>query len=334
MKEFSHFSLKDFNTFGLDVYASRFIEYNSAEDVIAICKTLQTPYIIIGRGSNLLFTSDFKGTVLHCSNQDIVPSSIQADPSTVLLEVGAGTIWDNLVEWSIKHGLSGIENLSLIPGEVGSAAVQNIGAYGVEAKDFIEWVEFVRIDTGEICQEDASHLHYSYRQSIFKNEWADKCAITRVGIRLSKQFLPRLEYGTLQNRFRSTEPLTPQIVRNGIIEIRRQKLPDPKVIGNAGSFFMNPIVSKDIFDKIHSQYPEMPYYEQNEGVKIPAGWLIEQSGWKGKSLGHAGVYEKQALVLVNLGNATGEDISILSDTIRKEVFNKFGIHLHPEVRFI
>lgn len=331
MKIYSNYSLKDFNTFGIDVKTRQFIEYDSAEDVIQIQKKLQTPYIIIGRGSNLLFKKDYDGTVLHCIGKNInEPKSLEP---TNVIEVDAGVIWDDFVDWSIQNGYSGAENLSLIPGEVGAAAVQNIGAYGAEVKDIIEWVEFVRLDTGKICKENVSSLKYGYRQSIFKQEWANLCAVTKVGLRLSRTFIPRLEYGALKS-LTNKENLTPKDVREEVIKIRNQKLPDPKQIGNAGSFFMNPIVSIEFFNKLQSQFPDIPFYQQEGGVKIPAGWLIEQCGWKGKNLGKAGVYEKQALVLVNLGGAHGDDIIKLSQQIQNDVFNKYGIHIYPEVKFV
>lgn len=339
MKTYTDFSLREFNTFGIEAKAARFIEYDSAEDLNEIRTSLAQPFMVVGRGSNLLLTQDYDGTILHCSNKD-VRFHDEEDSDTVFAEVGAGMLWDDLVSLAVGKGLSGIENLSLIPGEVGAAAVQNIGAYGSEARDTIEWVEFMHLSTGEVCRKKASELKYGYRQSIFKQEWKDECAVTRVCFRLGKTFAPKLEYGAIRSKIESlgidinSGQLTPCVVRDIIIDIRRSKLPDPQEIGNAGSFFMNPIVERCVFERIRQEYPDMPFYEQEQGVKIPAGWLIEQCGWKGKSLGNAGVYEKQALVLVNRGGARGNDIVALSDAIRRDVKKKFGIEIFPEVKFV
>ncbi len=339
MKVYTDFSLKDFNTFGIEAKTARFVEYDSADDLSEIRTSLAGPFMVIGRGSNLLFTQDYDGTVLHCSNKEVRFHDGE-EPDTVLAEVGAGMIWDDFVSLAVGKELCGIENLSLIPGEVGAAAVQNIGAYGSEAKDMIDWVEFMNLSTGEVCRKKSDELKYGYRQSIFKQEWKDECAVIKVCFRLSRVFTPKLEYGAIRSKIEalgigiSSGQLTPSVVRNAIIDIRRSKLPDPQDVGNAGSFFMNPIVDKTVFEKIMSEYPDMPFYEQEQGVKIPAGWLIEQCGWKGKSLGNAGVYERQALVLINKGGARGDEIVALSDTIRRDVKEKFGIDIFPEVKFV
>lgn len=333
MKEYTNYSLLPYNTFGIDVKASTFIEYESVEDVQNLVTRLHTPYIILGRGSNMLFTQDFNGTVLHCGIQ-----GIEQEGQHVI--VGAGVVWDEFVGWTVAHGLSGVENLSLVPGEVGAAAVQNIGAYGVEVKDVVEWVEYVDLLDGSLIRKKGSELGYSYRQSIFKQDLKDKVAVTHVCFKLNTIFQPWLEYGGLKKCLAESlgegfeSHLTPADVRNTVIAIRRAKLPDPAVLGNAGSFFMNPIVSRDQFIAIQKDYPQMPYYEQGGGVKIPAGWLIEQCGWKGRALGRAGVYERQALVIVNLGGAMGKDIVSLSDAVRHDVKERFGIDISPEVRII
>lgn len=333
MKIYSDFNLRDYNTFGLDVKADWFMEYESVEDIQEIAKSLSRPFVIVGRGSNMLFTENFRGTVLHCGI-----TGIELCGTDVV--VGAGVIWDDFVEWAVENGFSGIENLSLIPGEVGAAAVQNIGAYGAEAKDVIKWVEYVRLDNGEVVRAYADQLAYGYRQSIFKNELKDKVAVAKVCFSLNSDFVPSISYGGLKNWLQDTygvdyeNAITAMSVRKAVVDIRRSKLPDPKVLGNAGSFFMNPIVDRDVFLNIQKDYHLMPYYEQGGGVKIPAGWLIEQCGWKGRALGRAGVYEKQALVLVNLGGATGKDIVALSDMVRHDVKAKFGIDIYPEVRIL
>lgn len=275
----------------------------------------------------MLFTRDFDGTILHSAIRGI---EVNGD----LVRVGAGVVWDEFVEWTVQNGWSGVENLSLIPGEVGASAVQNIGAYGVEAKDVIERVECIDLTDGSSRVFTNAECKYSYRQSIFKNEVRGRYAVTYVTYRLSRTFTPRLDYGNIRASLSADTEVTPRLVRDTIIGIRRAKLPDPDVQGNAGSFFMNPVVSRDQFLQIQAQYPQMPYYEVEGGVKIPAGWMIEQCGWKGKALGKAAVHDRQALVLVNLGGATGTDILRLCNAIRQSVNEKFNIDIHPEVNIL
>ncbi len=316
------------NTFGIEARASRYVDYHSEEELIGLVPSLQgTPYIHIGGGSNLLFTKDYDGTVLHSCI-----SGISVDGNCI--RVGAGMIWDEFVEWTVENGWCGLENLSLIPGEVGASAVQNIGAYGVEAKDYIQKVECVDLRTGERCVFTKSECCYSYRQSIFKNELKGCYAVTYVTYLLNKEYTPRLEYGNIRSNLPEDVEITPRVVRDAIISIRNQKLPDPKVQGNAGSFFMNPVVSREKFLEIQKDYPQMPFYEVDGGVKIPAGWLIEQCGWKGKSLGRAAVHSRQALVLINIGGADGKDILALSDAVRNSVSVRFGIDIKPEVNIL
>ena len=250
---------------------------------------------------------------------------------------GSGEVWDDIVALSIKAGYYGLENLSLIPGDVGASAVQNIGAYGVEAKDFICQVHAVEIATGRRCVFSNEDCRYGYRDSRFKHEWKNRYLITSVEYALQQQFAPRLHYGNISSELerRGIGNPTAQQVRDVIIDIRNAKLPDPKVMGNAGSFFMNPIVSREKYESLAAQYEQMPHYEIDAShVKIPAGWMIEQCGWKGQSLGRAGVYEKQALVLVNRGGATGDEIVTLCRQIQHDVQAKFGIDIHPEVNII
>ena len=243
-------------------------------------------------------------------------------------------MFDDVVAYAVEHGYHGAENLSIIPGEVGASAVQNIGAYGVEAKDIIYKVEAVEIATGRVVVFDNADCEYSYRQSKFKHEWKDKYLVTHVIYRLQKTFRPDLDYGNIRSALEAkciAEP-TAQQLRDVIIEIREAKLPDPKVLGNAGSFFMNPIVEKAKYEELAALYPGMPHYTIDDShEKIPAGWMIDLCGWKGKSLGRAGVHDKQALVLVNRGGATGEEIVKLCETIQEDVKQKFGIEIHPEV---
>lgn len=256
------------------------------------------------------------------------------NPDLVFLRCGSGEVFDDVVAYAVEHGYHGAENLSIIPGEVGASAVQNIGAYGVEAKDIIYKVEAVEIATGKVMVFDNHDCQYSYRQSKFKHEWKDKYLVTHVTYRLIKAFVPDLDYGNIRASLAAKgigKPTARQL-RDVIIEIRNAKLPDPKVQGNAGSFFMNPIVEKAKYEELAALYPGMPHYTIDDGhEKIPAGWMIDQCGWKGKSLGNAGVHDKQALVLVNRGGAKGKEIVHLCETIQRDVKKKFGIEIHPEV---
>ena len=297
-------------------------------------KTFQPmPYLHIGGGSNLVFTNDFAGTILHSC---IKGKEVTDYTDYVIVKTGSGENWDEFVAWCIDNEYYGLENLSLIPGEVGASAVQNIGAYGSEVKDFITEVETINLSTGERHLFSANECQYAYRHSIFKDELKGQFAITHVSFKLTKSFCPNISYGALQaslNEKGITNP-TAQDVRKTVIEVRSQKLPDPSVLGNAGSFFMNPVISEEHFFKLKTCYPNIPNYPTNNGIKIPAGWLIEQCGWKGKRVGNAGVYEKQALVLVNHGGADGNEIKNLAQTIANDIEQKFGISLRPEANFI
>ena len=322
-----------FNTFHIEAHAARYAEYASVEELQSLIPELAHQTVLhVGGGSNLLFLKDFDGIVLHSAIRSI--DLVEEDEASVIVRVGAGIVWDDFVAYTIQQGWSGAENLSLIPGEVGASAVQNIGAYGAEAKDIIVQVEAVELSTGKIRVFENAECNYAYRQSIFKQELRGKYSITHVSYRLSKQFEPHISYGNIQSQLPEGEPLTPQLVRETVIKLRQSKLPDPEVQGNAGSFFMNPVVSQEQFESIQKDYPNMPFYVVPNGVKIPAGWLIEQCGWKGKSLGPAAVHSRQALVLVNLGGATGQDILRLSDTVRQAVKDRFNINIHPEVNII
>ncbi len=329
-----HYSLLPHNTFGIDVQAAVFLEYNSVDELQAIIAggEIGTPFLHIGSGSNLLFTRDYPGTVLHSCIQGIEIKEETDD--SVLIRVGAGMVWDDLVAHCVEQGWYGTENLSLIPGEVGASAVQNIGAYGVEVKDFITQVETVDI-RGNARVYTTTECRYAYRDSLFKRPEMKEVFVTYVWFRLSKQETYTLDYGAIRQELENYPGQTLATVRQAIIAIRENKLPNPAVIGNAGSFFMNPIVPRKQFEELLAQYPRMPYYEVDaHRVKIPAGWMIDQCGWKGKALGPAAVYEKQALVLVNRGGARGSDIIALSDAVRASVRQKFCIDIHPEVNFI
>ncbi|WP_336526545.1 UDP-N-acetylmuramate dehydrogenase [Bacteroides acidifaciens] len=328
------YSLLSHNTFGIDVSAARFLEYASVEELQQQIAqdAVTTPFLHIGGGSNLLFTKDYDGLILHSCIEGIEVT--EEDERTVSVRVGAGVVWDDFVAYCVAHGWYGAENLSLIPGEVGAGAVQNIGAYGVEVKDLITAVETVNIQ-GDQRVYSIEECGYAYRNSIFKRPENKSVFITYVRFRLSKEEYYTLDYGTIRQELGKYPELTLPVVRKVIIDIRESKLPDPKVMGNAGSFFMNPIVPKEKLLVLQQEYPQIPYYELADGqVKIPAGWMIDQCGWKGKSLGPAAVHDKQALVLVNRGGAKGSDIIALSDAVRASVREKFGIDIHPEVNFV
>ena len=328
------YSLLPYNTFGIDVSASRFLEYVSVAELKEYIAqgAVTTPFLHIGGGSNLLFTKDYDGLILHSRIGGIEVTA--EDSQTVSLRVGAGVVWDDFVACCVEHGWYGAENLSLIPGEVGASAVQNIGAYGVEVKDLITAVETVNVQ-GYGRVYSVEECEYAYRSSIFKRPENKSVFVTYVRFRLSKEERYTLDYGTIRQELAKYPAPTLPIVRKVIIEIRESKLPDPKVMGNAGSFFMNPIVAKEKLEALQRDYPRIPYYELPDGrVKIPAGWMIDQCGWKGKSLGPAAVHDKQALVLVNRGGAKGSDIVALSDAVRASVRDKFGIDIHPEVNVI
>ena len=348
MKDIRNYSLLAHNTFGIDAKCNRFLEYTSVEEarqVVGLLTEADQPLLILGGGSNLLLTGDYAGTVLHSAIMGIevldnkTLAAAEGDdalcnPDWVFLSCGSGEVFDDVVAYAVEHGYHGAENLSIIPGEVGASAVQNIGAYGVEAKDIIYKVEAVEIATGRVVVFDNADCEYSYRQSKFKHDWKDKYLVTHVIYRLQKAFRPDLDYGNIRSALEAKHIAKPtaQQLRDVIIEIREAKLPDPKLLGNAGSFFMNPIVEKAKYEELAALYPGMPHYTIDDAhEKIPAGWMIDQCGWKGKSLGRAGVHDKQALVLVNRGGATGEEIVKLCETIQKDVKQKFGIEIHPEV---
>lgn len=336
MKELTDYSLLRHNTFGMDVRTAHFVEYESVEELCVFLKqkNYELPLLHIGRGSNLLFSGDYQGTVLHSLIKGYEVVSETSD--TVDVRVGAGEVWDDFVAYTVQKNLYGAVNLSLIPGEVGASAVQNIGAYGVEAKDLIVSVDTVCVSTGELRQFSNGECCYAYRKSIFKQELKGKYIVTHVTYRLSKVPVWHLDYGNIRTELdKASCPLTLDNLRRIIIRIREEKLPDPAQMGNAGSFFMNPVIPKKQFADLQSIYTDMPSYPASEDcVKVPAGWMIDRCGWKGKSLGRAGVHARQALVLVNLGGATGKEIMALAEAVVASVKEKFGIDIHPEVNYI
>lgn len=329
-------SLKPYNTFGVDVKTKFFSEYDSVEELKMLLQsnTVKNNRLLhIGGGSNLLFLNDFDGIILHSKIKTI--EVVEEDIFSVLLRVGSGINWDDFVAYCVEKNYYGIENLSLIPGEVGASAVQNIGAYGVEVKDVIEKVELIEIESIKFNSFSNKECDYSYRKSIFKEKLKGKTIITHVYFRLKKEPTYMLDYGHLKEAILKNGEVSLANVRKTVIEIRESKLPDPKKLGNAGSFFMNPIIPKSQFDELLLSYPSMPHYPVSESeVKVPAGWLIEQCDLKGKQFERVAIYEKQALVIVNLGGATGEDIATVASLVQITVKKRFGIDLVPEVNFI
>ena len=337
MNQYIDYSLLEHNTFGMDVRAAMFVEYATIDELQAFLHSstfegYRQRFIHIGAGSNLLFAGDYDGLVMHSALCGI--EVVEDTPRHQLLRVGSGYTWDDFVEYCVDHQLAGVENLSAIPGEVGASAVQNIGAYGVEVCDVIEQVETVdlngnvRIFTNEECK-------YGYRESVFKNELRGQYIVTHVVYRLSKQPAYKLGYGDLAARVEAEGAPTLAAVRRAVVAIRESKLPDPKVLGNAGSFFTNPVIPLSLYNALKGQFPDMPSYAvDEERVKVPAGWLIEHSGWKGRALGRAAVHDRQALVLVNRGGATGDEVMELAHRIVEDIHAKFGIRMVPEVNYI
>ncbi len=332
------YDLTNKNTFGMKVSCDQHIEFDSPYDLSEIGNHLlqKKPWMVMGAGSNLLFTHDFHGAVVHCGIRGI--DIVDETPEEVIVRAGAGVALDDFASWASEHGYWGVENLSGIPGEVGAAAVQNVGAYGVEACDIIHRIHAFDVALGTTHAIKPEDCDYGYRSSKFKSQWHNRYIITAVDFCLSKDPEPRLDYPALKKAFQDHEPATPQEVRQTVIEIRNAKLPDPKAVPNAGSFFRNPIVDVATFHKIKNEHPltDVPHYDLPEGkVKIPAAWLIEQCDWKGRRLGNAAVWHLQPLVLVNPdGDATPEDILKLEQEIIKSVERKFGITLQPEVEHI
>lgn len=321
------------NTFGMNVKADCLAEYSTVEELRTLIAVAKKPLLAIGGGSNLLFLHDYAGTILHSCINTI--RELGREESCVLVEVGSGIVWDDFVGWCTMNGLWGVENLTAIPGEVGASAIQNVGAYGVESGDCIESVRTLSVLDGKERVFRREECNYGYRQSVFKNELRGKYVVTHVIFRLSTIEKPVLGYGTLKDEVEKLGGPTLKNIRMAVRAIRDSKLPDPQVLGNAGSFFMNPVVEESVYEGLVQTYPGIPSYKSEGGkVKIPAGWLIEQCGWKGRSLGNAAVYEKQALVIVNKGGATGDEIKNLADAVIRDVREKFGIELKIEVNYI
>jgi UDP-N-acetylmuramate dehydrogenase len=326
-------SLKPFNTFGIDVRAALFSSFSSIEELIDLLPSIRnTDTLISGGGSNMLFTKDFEGLFVRNCIKGI--KEIERTQTHVILEAGAGENWHDFVIHCVDHGFGGLENLSLIPGCVGASPMQNIGAYGVEIKDTFAYLDAVEISTGEVKRFHLADCAFGYRESVFKRELKNQYIICSVAFTLSLYPTMNTSYGVIEAELKHMGITTPGIkdVSNAVIRIRQSKLPDPKLLGNAGSFFKNPVVSNEVLQSIQSSYERVPSYPAGDGhVKLAAGWLIEQAGWKGKRFGNVGVHELQALVLVNYGGGTGKEIYELSQRIIEDIQVKFGVSLEREV---
>ncbi len=330
------FSLQKLNSFGIDARASLFSSPESIETLSSLLEGYDynhQPLLIMGEGSNIIFKTDFEGMIVRPGMKGI--EVMEEDDQQVWVKVGASENWDNWIAVATKNGWYGLENLSLIPGSVGSAPVQNIGAYGVELKDHFAWLDAWDLQQNKMVQFDRKACHFGYRRSIFKNDSKGRYIITHVTFQLNKEPTLHLDYGPVKVAFVKASGTTPQHLRDAIISIRETKLPDPKAYGNAGSFYKNPIVNKAIFKCIRVEYPLIPsYLEPENQVKIPAAWLIEQAGWKGKRVGNVGTWPTQPLVIVNYGGASGQEILDFSEQLRNAVDKKFGIWLEREVNVI
>ena len=330
-------SLESYNTFGINVLAKRFVSVNTIDELIAVLKLKKNSKIVVlGGGSNILLTEDVKALVIHINlkGKEIVSKTA----STVTVKVKAGENWHDFVLWCLQYDYGGLENLSLIPGNVGTSPIQNIGAYGVELKDHFVSCEAINLETLELKTFSNKDCNFGYRNSIFKQEAKGKYIITSVNLKLSsKNHILRTNYGSIQEELNlmGIDKPTIQNIANVVIKIRESKLPNPKEIGNSGSFFKNPIISKTQFKSLEKKFPDMPNYEvSQEKVKIPAGWLIEKVGFKGKTFNNYGVHKKQALVLVNYGGAKGEDILKLAKLIQETIYRIFAISIETEVNLL
>jgi UDP-N-acetylmuramate dehydrogenase len=337
MEILTDFSLKDYNTFGIQAKAKHFVAVHDETELRAVLSENRSkPKFVLGGGSNMLLTKDIEALVIHIDLKG--KKIIQEDDNFVWVESQAGENWHEFVIWTINQNYGGLENMSLIPGNVGTTPVQNIGAYGTEIKDTFEYCTAMKIDNQEMKTFTKTECHFGYRESVFKNEIKDQYIITAVVFKLTKKnHKINISYGDIKAELAKNQIENPSLidVSNAVIAIRQSKLPDPKELGNSGSFFKNPILLKSDFEKIHQKFPEMKYYEISETeVKVPAGWLIEQAGFKGKRFGDAGIHKNQALVLVNYGNATGQEILNVSKDIQATVFKTFGICIEAEVNVI
>lgn len=329
--------MQPYNTFGIPVIAEKFVTIRSVRDVQSLIQAghLKNKHLFLGGGSNVLFTKDFDGLVIK--NEITGISVVREDEQHVWIEAASGEVWHNLVMYTVEHNWGGIENLSLIPGTVGAAPMQNIGAYGVELTHVFESLKAINIKSGE----DKTFLHsdcaFGYRESVFKHTEKGNYFISAVTLRLKKNPELHVQYGAIQDVLHNSGVKQPTIqdVSKAVIQIRQSKLPDPKILGNAGSFFKNPEIPAELYTWLKNKFPDIPGFPVHDGwIKVPAGWLIEKCGWKGKVVGHTGAHKNQALVLVNYGNATGEEIIRLANDIQASVFTTFGITIVPEVNLV
>ena len=331
----SDFSLKEYNTFGIDAKAKQFIAIHTKEELSALLKNHKDIFIL-GGGSNMLLTRNIEKLVVHIDIKGI--EIVDTNEDFVWIKANAGENWHNFVLYCIAHNYGGLENLSLIPGNVGTTPIQNIGAYGVEIKDTFFSCEAMKIDSQKLVTFDKESCAFGYRESVFKNELKNQYIITSVTFKLTKRnHILNTSYGAIETELAHQNCSSPTLkdISNAVIAIRKSKLPDPKELGNSGSFFKNPIIPLSVYQKAIVTYPEMPHYKVSETeVKVPAGWLIEQAGFKGKRFGDAGIHNKQALVLVNYGQATGAEILAVSKNIQETIAAKFGIFIEAEVNII
>lgn len=337
MQILRNFSLKNHNSFGIDVRANRFISVENTDDLRTILrKTYASEVFILGGGSNMLLTGDIKKTVIHIGIKG--KEIISETEDQVLIRAAAGENWHEFVLWSLEQNYGGLENLSLIPGNVGTAPIQNIGAYGVELKDSFVSCHAMNIQTLEEREFSLEDCEFEYRNSVFKNQLKGQYIITSVNFRLTKKdHSLHTDYGSIKAELESSGIDSPTIrdISNAVISIRQSKLPDPARLGNSGSFFKNPVIPVKQFEKLQEKFPGVPsYHVSDEAIKVPAGWLIDKAGFKGYREGDAGVHSNQALVLVNYGEATGQEILALSEKIQREIKKKFGVQLEPEVNII
>ncbi|MDO8300435.1 UDP-N-acetylmuramate dehydrogenase [Lacisediminimonas sp.] len=330
----SNVALRAHNTFGIDAAAASYLRVLHVDDLRAVAADHQLaamPRLVLGGGSNIVLTGDFPGLVLHMCTSGVEVTGETQD--AVLVTAAAGENWHRLVDWTLQHGLGGLENLSLIPGSVGASPIQNIGAYGIELKDRFHSLRMIDMQSGAIRSLNRDECGFSYRDSIFKHTLRDRAVILDVTLALPRRWQACIAYAELANELRARGVAAPTArqVAHAVIAIRQRKLPDPATIGNAGSFFKNPVVGASRRDELVARHPALVSYLQADGsYKLAAGWLIDQCGWKGRSLGAAGVYEKQALVLVNRGGATGAEVMHLANAIRADVAQRFGVDLEPE----
>jgi UDP-N-acetylmuramate dehydrogenase len=331
-----NYSLKQHNTFGLDIKARYFFSFDDELDLIEFLeknKFSSNDVLVLGEGSNLLFVDDFDGIVIYPQNKTL--DILQEEEDSIYIRVGAGYKWDDLVKYCVDKGWGGLENLSHIPGNVGASPVQNIGAYGVEVCDVIHSVDLVNIETGEQVIFENDQCDFAYRDSVFKNKYKNLFVVSHVIFELKKNSKPVISYGHLLDEVKRLGELSISNVRKAVVSIRESKLPNPKDLGNAGSFFKNPIVDREDFIELIAENPQMPVYDLDNGkVKFAAAWLIDQCGFKGYREGDVGVHKDQALVIVNYANAKGLDLILLSNMIKNAVFNKFSVMLEPEVKVV